>query len=472
MSFDQLKNAAKQITDRDKNPGFDHLKASAVAVSRIGVRIAQSTVCRENVFNESSYLNIHGAWQGRESEFSISGRDRGEGPRMAGELLTNLKSQSENKEYCAPKIGHGSYSWDLAKDRFEDVYSPETIYPVIETYAAKVRAHGLRLTGYIECEETKTHSFYSSYTRNTAMDLSTHDHGMSFSVTVDNEKSGAVGTTQRAAVRASKQDFDRLFGEAVDEALRTALASESPGEIAPGDYTVVLHPACVNDIVLTAMMYGMFDQRKIDEGRTYLSKAGAALTFQQGFFLHQDLSIDRHGLSYRDCPFNRDGVECDSLKLIDGGKIAGTHISRYWAEKNDRQETFSAWDGPPLVCGATEHSPLFGKYKSLQDLIAGTERGIFICNTWYLRMVAEMEGVITGMTRDGLFEIREGKITRPLKNMRWHDNPFRILAAVNALSDEGMTFGRSRLAGRSRLPLTWMPAARVENFHFSSATKF
>jgi predicted Zn-dependent protease len=472
MSFDQLKQAARDLTDARRNQGFDTLKASAVTSSRIGIRIAQSTVCRENVFNESSYLNVHGAWQGRESEFSVSGRDRDDAPRLTGTMLANLRSQSENKEYCPPEIGRGSFSWDVAKERFDDVYSPEILYPVIEHWAAKVRAHGLRLTGYIECEETKAHSWYASYCSDTAMDLSTHDHGMSFSVTVDNEKSGAVGTTQRAAVKISRTQFDQLFGEAVEEALNTALTSEQPGEIAPGDYTVILHPACVNDIVLTAMMYGMFDQRKIDEGRTYLAKARGQLRFPAGMFLHQDLAVDRRGLVYRDCPFNRDGVECDSIRLIDNGRVEGTHVSRFWAGKSDRRETFSAWDGPPMVCGATAHSTLHGKYQSLRDLIAGTEHGIFVCNTWYLRMVAEMEGIITGMTRDGLFEIREGKITRPLKNMRWHDNPFRILSAVNALTDEGITFGRSRLAGRSRLPLTWMPAARVENFHFSSATKF
>ena len=87
-------------------------------------------------------------------------------------------------------------------------------------------------------------------------------------------------------------------------------------------------------------------------------------------------------------------------------------------------------------------------------------------------MVTEMEGIITGMTRDGLYEIRDGKLTRPLKNMRWHENPFRVLSAVDAVTDQGTTFGRARLAGKGRLPLAWVPAVRAQNFHFSSVTKF
>jgi predicted Zn-dependent protease len=465
MSFDKLRSTAEKISSIPR--GFDHIKASAVKANRIGIRIAQSTVCRENVFNEVNYLNIQGAWQGRESAFSISGSDYDKAPDLTTKLLGELKNQSPNKEYRAPKTGAGSFKWNIAKDSFEEIYGPENIYPIVEKYAARVRSHGFRLTGYIECEETRAHSFMSSN-----MDLSTHDQGMTFTVTVDNEKTGATGATHRGAVRTTKAEFDQIFGEAVEEALLNASSGSEPGEIEPGDYTVVLHPACVNDLIVTNLMYGMFDKRKIDETRTYLAKAKDTLIFPKGLFLHQELSVDRPGLSYRDSPFNQDGVECDSVKLIDNGKIEDTHVSRYWAEQSGCKESFSAANGPTIVLGATAGSELAGKFSSTKDLIAGTERGIYVCNTWYLRMVTEMEGIITGMTRDGLYEIKNGKLVRPLKNMRWHENPFRVLSAIDAITDQGTTFGRSRLAGKGRLPLAWIPAIRAKNFHFSSVTKF
>jgi predicted Zn-dependent protease len=465
MSFQKLKSVAEHTVSG--HSGFDHIKASAVQVNRIGIRIAQSTVCRENVFNESNYLNIQGAWQGRESAFSISGSEQDKVPALTAKLLADLKKQSPNKEYRAPKTSAGSFKWDIAKEAFEDIYGPHNIYPVIEKYAAKVRSRGFRLTGYIECEETKAQHFMSSN-----MDLSTHDHGMSFSVTVDNEKTGATGATHRGLVRTTKHEFDRIFGEAVEEALLNASSGNEPGEIEPGDYTVVLHPACVNDLIVTNLMYGMFDKRKIDETRTYLAKAKDTLTFPKGLFLHQELSVDRPGLTYRDSPFNQDGVECDSVRLIDNGRIVDTHVSRYWAEQSGSKESFSSFNGPTIVLGTTADSNLAGRFETTNDLIAGTERGIYVCNTWYLRMVTEMEGIITGMTRDGLYEIRDGKLTRPLKNMRWHENPFRVLSAVDAVTDQGTTFGRSRLAGKGRLPLAWIPAVRAKNFHFSSVTKF
>jgi predicted Zn-dependent protease len=87
-------------------------------------------------------------------------------------------------------------------------------------------------------------------------------------------------------------------------------------------------------------------------------------------------------------------------------------------------------------------------------------------------MVAEMDGTLTGMTRDGVFAIENGKLAGPLRNMRWHDNPFRMLGAVTGMSDARILFGRARLAGHARAGLSCLPALRMDGFHISSVTKF
>ncbi len=110
---------------------------------------------------------------------------------------------------------------------------------------------------------------------------------------------------------------------------------------------------------------------------------------------------------------------------------------------------------------------------NLEALIASAERGVYVADTWYLRMVAEMEGAITGMTRDGVYEIKDGKLSCALLNMRWHENPFRVLLATDAATQEQLLLGRTRLSGKSRMAsLTATPAVRVGGFHFSSVTKF
>ena len=64
---------------------------------------------------------------------------------------------------------------------------------------------------------------------------------------------------------------------------------------------------------------------------------------------------------------------------------------------------------------------------SLQDLIASVERGLLVTHLWYIRGVNPQTLQQTGLTRDGLFLIENGKITTPVMNMRFLESPVRLL---------------------------------------------
>jgi predicted Zn-dependent protease len=63
----------------------------------------------------------------------------------------------------------------------------------------------------------------------------------------------------------------------------------------------------------------------------------------------------------------------------------------------------------------------------------------------------------TGLTRDGVFLIENGKIVRPLKNFRWNESPLLML---NRLEEIGRP--EPTTAGRM------MPALRIRGFNFAS----
>ena len=65
----------------------------------------------------------------------------------------------------------------------------------------------------------------------------------------------------------------------------------------------------------------------------------------------------------------------------------------------------------------------------------------------------------TGLTRDGVFLIENGKITRALKNFRWNESPLLML---NRLED----IGRPELVAAGRM----MPALRIRDFNFTSSS--
>ncbi len=463
---------ALEIADRSLRRsqalGFDLLDITAVRQRLYGIRIAQGVICRENVAKETLGFEVSGTWQGREAGFSCQDTNDVALAEQILKLRTDIEQQPADKEHVLPRTARGNLVWDVAQGDFDELYGPEALYPVIEKHASRARSKGLRVTGYLEAQEVEKTTFVSS-----GLTLRTRDSGITINLTVDDPKTGAVGATARASVYAPAAELDRLIGDALTEAMETCLTSANPRELTPGDYTVVMHPQAVMDSLGTSLMYGFFDRRKIDEGRTYLSRKLPELAFPEGLHLSQTLSLSLpDGGTYSALPLNHRRVPCQGIELIDGGRIKDLHCSAFWAQKHGLAETFSPYGGPPIQLEARPGTPLAGKHATLKDLIRNTERGIYVANTWYLRMVVEMDGVITGMTRDGLFEIKDGKIAGPILNMRWHDNPIRMLQAVSGVTETRTILGRSGMAGRGRTPLASVPGLRIENFHFSSVTKF
>jgi PmbA protein len=73
---------------------------------------------------------------------------------------------------------------------------------------------------------------------------------------------------------------------------------------------------------------------------------------------------------------------------------------------------------------------------SLEDLIDRAHEGLYITNNWYTRFQNYQTGDFSTIIRDGVFEIKNGKLARPLKGLRLSDNMIRILQSVKALSKE------------------------------------
>ena len=104
---------------------------------------------------------------------------------------------------------------------------------------------------------------------------------------------------------------------------------------------------------------------------------------------------------------------------------------------------------------------------SLDEMIAGTERGILVTRFWYNRVVDPRNTIITGMTRDGTFLVENGKITKGIRNLRFNESVLGVLE-------------RAERIGRVALPTVFdytgncvvAPALWVRDFHFTGVTEF
>jgi predicted Zn-dependent protease len=98
-----------------------------------------------------------------------------------------------------------------------------------------------------------------------------------------------------------------------------------------------------------------------------------------------------------------------------------------------------------------------GEAADEHELVAPIERGLYVTRLWYVNPVRERDALLTGMTRDGTYLIEDGRITQPVRDVRFTDGVLRLVAATEALgarqrlvSEASSTAGASRPAWSAR----------------------
>ena len=82
----------------------------------------------------------------------------------------------------------------------------------------------------------------------------------------------------------------------------------------------------------------------------------------------------------------------------------------------------------------------------------------------------EKETLLTGMTRDGTFLIEDGKITRPLRDVRFTDSALRILEATEALTQASKLVTDGEFYGVRHATGVVAPGLRASGFRVTGST--
>jgi len=106
-----------------------------------------------------------------------------------------------------------------------------------------------------------------------------------------------------------------------------------------------------------------------------------------------------------------------------------------------------------------------GGDSSVEKMVASTERGLLVTRLWYIREVDPYQKVMTGMTRDGLFLVENGRVTGAVRNFRFNQSLIEMLKNVDLLGSA------VRATGEEAFEMV-VPAMKVRDFHFSEVTKF
>lgn len=266
-----------------------------------------------------------------------------------------------------------------------------------------------------------------------------------------------MGETGSGLAREEAREVKQISAPDIASRARDkALMSKHPQEIPPGEYTVVLEPLAVGDLI-DFLAYLGFGAKQFQEGRSFMVGNINKKIVGENITIWDD-GLDPGGFPL---PFDWEGVPKQKVMLIEKGRARGIVYDTLTAGKEGKSSTGHA--APPGSSFGPYPLNLFVEPggSSLEEMIARTDKGLLVTRFHYTNVSEPMRAVITGMTRDGTFLIEGGRITKPVKNLRFTQSILEALSSVSAISRE-----------RKLVRATYVPAMKIERFRFSGKTEF
>jgi PmbA protein len=272
--------------------------------------------------------------------------------------------------------------------------------------------------------------------------------------------------------KANSPDVNQLDPAALAEiSARKALDSTTPREIPPGKYAVILEPAAVLD--MAGFMFWDFGGLSILDQRSFLNNRVGTQIFGANINIWDDVA---HPLQ-SGTPFDGEGVPRQRVHLVENGVVKRLVYARATARRMAQSE-YKDKVGPvaatghgfplPNEMGEAPMNIVFGTPqdpKTVDQMIASTERGVLVTRLWYIREVDPYEKILTGMTRDGTFYVEDGKVRHGILNFRFNESLIHMLSNVEAM---GMPV---RASGEESFDMV-APPMKVRDFNFTEVTKF
>ncbi|MEV5156577.1 metallopeptidase TldD-related protein [Streptomyces werraensis] len=276
--------------------------------------------------------------------------------------------------------------------------------------------------------------------------------------------------TRSAWAGRSTRDFKDVDPAALDAELAVRLGwAERRLELPAGRYETLLPPTAVADLLIYQLWSA--SGRDAAEGRTVFSRPGGGTRVGERLTeLPLTLRSDPNEPGLESAPFVIAHSSGGDQSVFDNGlPLSATD----WVREGELHRLTTSRHGAGLTglptAPAVDNLILDGGGdRSLEEMVAATERGLLLTCLWYIREVDPATLLLTGLTRDGVYLVENGEVTGEVNNFRFNESPVDLL-------------GRAAEAGRTEktLPREWsdwftraaMPALRIPDFNMSSVSR-
>jgi predicted Zn-dependent protease len=282
----------------------------------------------------------------------------------------------------------------------------------------------------------------------------THSVTQAKLLTVMMDGNGGSGYAQATGPDIRAIDPAAVGEEAADKASR----SHDAIDLEPGEYPVILEEYAVATILEYLSWMG-FSALAVEEGRSFMDLGKQ--------IMGANVSIWDDGLDPRGLPtaIDYEGVPKQRVDLISNGVARAVVHDTATAARAGVESTGHGLPAPNAFGPMAWNLFMSPGSSAKEVMLSGIERGVWVTRFHYVNIVHPRRGILTGMTKDGTFLIEDGRITRPVRNLRFSQSIPEAFSTIEAIGSETRLVAAEYSGINARVP-----ALRLAKFSFSGAT--
>jgi predicted Zn-dependent protease len=264
----------------------------------------------------------------------------------------------------------------------------------------------------------------------------------------------ASGYAQATSSDVGDIDAAAVGAEAADKAVRSLGATD----LEPGAYDVVLEEYAVQT-TLEYLSFNAFSALAVEEGRSFMELGRQVMGTNVSIW---DDGTDPAGLP---TAIDFEGVAKKRVELVTDGVATGLVHDSATAARAGVTSTGHGLPAPNTFGPLTWNLFMAPGSSSKEAMLSSIERGVWVTRFHYVNIVHPRQGVLTGMTKDGTFLIEDGRITRPVRNLRFTEAIPEAFGRIAAISSQTRLLAAEYSGINARVP-----AVCIRGFSFTGAT--
>jgi predicted Zn-dependent protease len=438
---DELETLSKKILSYSKS---EWAEVSLDSGHSANLRFAANTVTTSGASSNTSFTitAVNGKRAGSASSNDLSD----DGLRRAVARAEEIASLApENEELMPPLTEKQTYARTSAYDArsTDSDWAADQRVKIADSAIKEATAHDFRAAGFIQSEVS-----HNAYRNSKGLFVADQHTRSTLSLTMRTSNGKSSGWNKRASHSVAQLDSRT----AIQHASEKCEAWKSPKSMDSGVYKVILEPSASADL-LQQFIWSL-DAREAEEGRSAFSRPNGASAI--GEKIVNDKVHIYSDPSHPMVPsgiYGESGLSVKPTDWVLDGKLTNFSRGRYWASKS----------GKAPMPGAT-NLIMDGGTMLPEDYITTVKEGLLVTSFWYIRDLDDQTLLKTGLTRDGLFWVENGKILYGVSNFRWNESPLTMLQNVIESSRPVVTAPRD---GWDGMPM-YVPMLYVSGFNFAS----